>query len=183
MLRKLFVVLAGVCLLGFVVAAPAHADYPPTNPDVILSNPTPAPGAPFTVGFGVGSFDAGEVVQITVNGEHSFSASLAVIGLKRAFGVSKDVGTAQADDAGAVEASVKIDTPGRYTVTGTGVDSGRTHTSAVITVGSGGGGGDNPSGPTHPQTGGFNSIPLIGGLVLVALGGTVLFLTRRRSAR
>lgn len=183
MIKKLLAVLASVTLLGLVVSAPAHADYPPAEGGVTVSTQNPAPGVPVTVTFLPGSFTPGETVDLTADGTSEIDVTLSSTVAQKSsvsFDYSKSLGSKTADSEGGTSVIVAFNKAGKYTVTGVGAESGNTLTSPVITVTSSGGGG-TPTGPTHPQTGGISAVPLVAGIALLALGGVAILVSRRRN--
>ena len=183
-MKKLLAILASFTLLGLVVATPAHADYPPASGQVTVSTQAAAPGEAVTVTFHPNSFTPHELVAHTADGTTEIVVTLSsTVAQKSAvsYDYSKSLGSRPADAQGGVALNVAFKNAGKYTVTGVGATSGNTLTSPVITVAGSGSGEDNPSGPTHPQTGGISAVPLVAGIALLALGGLAILVSRRRN--
>lgn len=191
-MRKIVLLTAAVLLAAVAFAVPASAQYG-DSPSPGVSNPSPTVGSDLTVsgsGCGAGSTVTisldGEVVATTVaDDDGNFSVDIQVpdepgnyvlsIGCEAsglAAGSLNVVGSGEL--AGGELAGGSIPACGGFD----GGSGSNANTSCVLTVVAA---GVTPAG-TLPRTG-DDSLPLAGiGVVLVALGGLAVLVTRKRSA-
>jgi|SoiMethySBSTD1v2_1073268.scaffolds.fasta_scaffold118758_2 LPXTG-motif cell wall-anchored protein len=170
------IVIAIVTAVGLTAAAavatPAGAQqYPPAGNLCTVSDTTVSPGQSITLT--CGTYLGGATVTFTF-----FSAPV-------------DLGSATADGSGVVTAELTIPqaAAGAHTITATGQSaSGPLTNSVSLTVsasgssGAGAGAGTSGTGGL-PRTGDDSSVPLArAAIVLVAAGGALVFLARRRRA-
>jgi 5'-nucleotidase len=163
-MRKALTAFALAAALAVVVGpAVAHAqDYPPVSEDLTVSDSTVVPGQSITIS-GSGA-EPNSTVSI-----YLFSAPILL-------------GTTTADGDGTFSATVTIPagvSPGTHTLRA--IQGGEVLASvALVVVGSGSGGS---SGSDLPFTGG-TTLPGIGiGVGLIAVGSTLLLLSRRRRSQ
>ena len=191
-MRKIILLVAATLLAAVAFAVPASAQYG-DSPSPGVSNPSPEAGSEITVsgsGCGAGgtvtiSLD-GEVVATTVaDDDGNFSVEIPVpdepgnyvlsIGCASAGVAAGALNVAGSGElAGGELAGGSIPACGSFT----GDSGSNANTSCVLTVVAA---GAAPAG-TLPRTG-DDSLPLAGiGVVLVALGGLAVLVTRKRSA-
>lgn len=186
--------LAGVLVLAGGGAAVA-ATYPAPAPGVAVSDGTVQPGEAFT--FSGTGFTPGEQINITATNEAPASGTVGGGGTGRA---GTSVGmilplevktlSATADAKGAFSTQIVLAETGTYTVTATGVESGRTQTATVTVVAPVVTGGDvtggNESGSAGAglaNTGADASLLLWGAAGVAALGaGAASVIAVRRKA-
>jgi alpha-L-fucosidase len=165
--RALTVAIAAAALLA--LAAPAQAQqYPPDTVFITVSDTTVVPGQPIDISAGL--FVPGSPVGFTF------------------FSQPVNLGTATADGDGVATLSVNIPsdaTPGTHTITaaGTGIDGAPLSVSTTVTVLADGAAGAGPDGGATgglPRTG-SDPMPIARiAAALLAVGGGLLFITRRR---
>lgn len=185
MLKKTLATLAVV--FAAVALAPAAANaYVPGGNVVVSGDGTPfAPGESATVAYTDGSFVAGESVSFTISGEGS--ATLA------AFRTVSSSSSKTASATGSVEVVVTFPetADGNYTLTATGLTSGRVATVSLHVDGASAGAGSTPGSAGSSSDGladtGLNlsAFAVWGGLGAVALGAAmlaVLVMVRRQRA-
>jgi hypothetical protein len=166
---------AGIAL-ALLIATPvaANAAYVPAG-NATVSDSTPVAGQAVTVGFGTGSFTAGEQVSFSVTGEGAVTIA--------AITTASVTKTATAAGAASAVVTLPANATGTYTVTATGLTSGRVGTAALTVVAAAADGGSGSV--TLPFTGGTLPIAaiwiasgvLVLGVVLLSVVGI-----RRRSA-
>lgn len=169
--RAATIVISLVALLA--LAAPAHGQqYPPGPFGVFVSDTTVFPGQTITITAGV--FAPGSTVTDTF-----FSQP-----------VELGTATANADGVATLEGTIPLNaTPGTHTITASGVaaDGSPLEVSTTVTVlddddGVEAPGGAGAAGGGLPITG-SESLPIARiGAALLAVGGGLLFITRRRRA-
>ena len=190
-MHKIILLVAATLLASVAFAAPASAQYGDT-PAPGVSNPSPTVGSTVTVsGNGCSgevtvSLDGVVVATGTADADGTFAIEIPVPDEPGNYVLS--VGCAPTADlaAGAIGVAVGGELAGGELAGGSipacGVVSGEgsANTSCVLTVLAEG--SVTPAGTTLPRTG-DDSLPLAGiGVVLVALGGLAVLVTRKRSA-
>jgi LPXTG-motif cell wall-anchored protein len=188
--------LAAIALAGsiaFVGAAPAMANtpYPAPSTSGTVSDGTVAPGETFT--FSGSDFLAGEAITVTVTltrapqaigGGFSGGASMAVPA-KINLPLAQQTFATTADANGNFAFPVSISEAGTYTLTATGLTSGKTVTSSVTVAGAAVGTGVSTSGTAAELADtGANSSMLLWSLVgagALAAGATSVVVVRRRA--
>jgi LPXTG-motif cell wall-anchored protein len=163
--RALTVAIAAAALLA--LAAPAQGQqYPPDTVFITVSDTTVVPGQPIDISAGL--FVPGSPASFTF------------------FSQPVNLGTATADADGVATLSVTIPsdaTPGTHTITasGTGIDGEPLSVSTTVTVlADGAAGADDGATGGLPRTG-SDPMPIARiAAALVAVGGGLLFITRRR---
>lgn len=183
MFKKLLAVaaLSAVAILAGPVAANAADPYVPN--DSISVSGSVTPGGTAVVTFKNGAFAAGENVALSVTGEGPITLSV----VKASVETARITKTASA--AGAVALNVKLptDAKGTYSVTGTGLTSGRVGTASLTIAAADGGsstGGDSGQGLAFT---GANVSPLIiwgaGGIVCLGIALLIVMgIVRRQRA-
>jgi hypothetical protein len=167
--------LAGASIaLALLIATPvaANAVYVPAE-NATVSDSTPAPGQAVTVAFANESFTAGESVSFSVTGEGA--VTIAAITTASVTKVASAAGAASAVVTPPANAT------GTYTVTATGLSSGRVGTAALTVVAVSADG----TAVTLPFTGGTLPIAAIwiaGGVLVLGVVLLSVVGIRRRSA-
>jgi LPXTG-motif cell wall-anchored protein len=185
------IALAGsIALIGAVPAMATNATYPAPPANAAVSDGTVGPGEQFV--FRGNGFLAGEGLTISVtpgnppaaNGS-SVSNGSRTVPTKITLPLATQTFSTTADANGAFSYALTINEPGTYTITATGLTSGRTAT-AVVTVEGAAGTGGAPlanSGAGLANTGADASLVLwsLVGAGALAAGATSVVVVRRRA--
>lgn len=176
-MRRVLAGLAAVFAMVFMGASAANAGvYPPGSDPLILSATTVVAGQPFTVT--LTDCALGETVEFTVSGSSDSETCGGAGGGDTRFLQAPGTGTA----TGTLTAP---STPGEYTVSATGLTSGRSATATITVVAAGAGTGDDDGAGAGglPATGSDTTATTLwvaGGALLAGLGLTGVAMYRRR---
>ncbi|MGA1835713.1 LPXTG cell wall anchor domain-containing protein [Herbiconiux sp. 11R-BC] len=186
MMKKALAVAALAIVAIFAVPTAANAYVPPSN---ISSPGSLAPGETGTVSFAPGSFTPGEPVSFTLTGENASGATLAsVVSAVDSQSITK---SADASGSAALSVTLPLNASGAYSITATGLESGRIATVAISTgapsdSGTGTTSGTGSSSGSLPNTGAMDpTLGIWAGGGLLALGAAfviVLTIVRRQKS-